>query len=136
MTLKIYGIARSRAFRNIWLAEELGLDYEVIDIAPTDAHTDERLRALNPNARVPAIDDDGVVIWESIAINLYLAGKHRGELSADDAAEWQVCETGERRKREPRWEIQRTVFQRSREVGTGIGCSLLGGHVVVGQDSA
>ena len=88
MTLKIYGIARSRAFRNIWLAEELGLDYEVIDIAPTDAHTDERLRALNPNARVPAIDDDGVVIWESIAINLYLAGKHRGELSADDAAEY------------------------------------------------
>jgi glutathione S-transferase len=88
MTLKIYGIARSRAFRNIWLAEELGLDYEVIDIAPADAQKDERLRTLNPNARVPAIDDDGVVIWESIAINLYLAGKHRGELSADDAAEY------------------------------------------------
>ena len=88
MTLKIFGIARSRAFRNIWLSEELGLAYEVIDIAPSDAHKDERLRALNPNARVPAIDDDGVVIWELIAINLYLAGKHRGELSADDAAEY------------------------------------------------
>ncbi|MCR9177196.1 MAG: glutathione S-transferase family protein [Alphaproteobacteria bacterium] len=89
MTLKIFGIARSRAFRNIWLSEELGLDYEVIDIAPTDAHQDERLRALNPNARIPAIEDeDGTVIWESIAINLYLAGKHRGELSADDAAEY------------------------------------------------
>ena len=31
-TLKIYGIPRSRAFRTLWLAKELGLDYENVPI--------------------------------------------------------------------------------------------------------
>ena len=39
---------------------------------------------LNPNARVPTIDDDGVVLWESAAINLYLAEKYRSPLWPGD----------------------------------------------------
>jgi glutathione S-transferase len=77
MALKIYGVARSRAFRNLWMAKELGLDYEhvKVDFAKGETRTPAHL-ALNPNGHVPVIDDDGVILWESMAINLYLAKKY------------------------------------------------------------
>jgi len=75
--LRIYGIARTRAFRALWMAEELGLDYEhvPIEIGPAGARKPEYL-AINPNGRLPAIEDDGFTLWESLAITLYLAKKH------------------------------------------------------------
>jgi glutathione S-transferase len=75
--LRIYGIARTRAFRVLWMAEELGLDYEhiAIETGPAGARQPDYL-AVNPNGRLPAIDDDGFVMWESLAINIYLAKKH------------------------------------------------------------
>jgi glutathione S-transferase len=75
--LKIYGVPRSRAFRTLWLAKELGLDYENvgIDFATGETRTPSYM-AINPNGHVPAIDDDGFILWESMAINLYLAKKH------------------------------------------------------------
>ena len=75
--LRIYGIARTRAFRVLWMAKELGLDYEhfPIETGSEGARKPEYL-AVNPNGRLPAIDDDGFVMWESLAINLYLAKKH------------------------------------------------------------
>ena len=75
--LRIYGVARTRAFRAIWMAQELGLDYQhqPIEIGPAGARKPEYL-AINPNGRLPAIDDDGFVLWESQAITLYLAKKH------------------------------------------------------------
>jgi glutathione S-transferase len=77
MSLRIYGIARTRAFRVLWMATELGLDYEHIpvEIGTLGARQAEYL-AINPNGRLPAIDDGGFVMWESLAINLYLAKKH------------------------------------------------------------
>ena len=84
--LRIYGIARTRAFRALWVAMELGIDYEHIplEIGSAGARTAEFL-AVNPNGRLPAIDDDGFVLWESLAITLYLAKKHstRRPLSGD-----------------------------------------------------
>ncbi len=95
MALKIYGVARSRAFRTLWMAKELGLDYEHIkvDFATGDTRTPEHL-ALNPNGHVPVIDDDGFILWESMAINLYLAKKYgAGRLYPsrleDEARAWQ-----------------------------------------------
>src|SRR2546430_5813612 len=75
--LRIYGVARTRAFRVLWLAKELGLDYEhvPIEIGPGGARKAEYL-AINPNGRLPAIDADGFILWESLAITLYLAKKH------------------------------------------------------------
>jgi glutathione S-transferase len=77
MSLRIYGIARTRAFRALWIAKELGLDYEHIpvEIGQAGARKADYL-AINPNGRLPAIDDGGFVLWESLAITLYLAKKH------------------------------------------------------------
>src|SRR5215472_13105753 len=93
--LRIYGSARSRATRTLWMAGELGLQYEHLDYAPRspETRTPEYL-ALNPNARVPTIDDDGFLLSESMAINLYLAKKHGKLYPADpknEALTWQWC---------------------------------------------
>ena len=77
MSLRIYGIARTRAFRALWMAMELGLDYEhdPVEIGDAGARTPEFL-AINPNGRLPVIVDDGFVLFESLAITMYLAKKH------------------------------------------------------------
>ena len=73
----------------------LGLDYEHInvDFATGETRTPAHL-ALNPNGHIPVIDEDGFVLWESMAINLYLAKKHSlGRLyptrPEDEARAWQ-----------------------------------------------
>jgi len=95
MALKIYGIPRSRAFRVLWMAKELGLEYENIPIGTDtgESRTPEYLR-INPNGHIPAIDDDGFILWESMAINLYLAKKYSPAslypaLPEDEARAWQ-----------------------------------------------
>jgi glutathione S-transferase len=97
--LKIYGVYRSRASRTYWMALELGIEFESIPVIqgyrlPDSLAPDARLNTqspaflkLNPNGMIPTIDDDGLVLGESVAINLYLAGKHRGPLAAGSLAE-------------------------------------------------
>lgn len=78
--LKIYGQPKSRAFRVLWMAKEAGIAYEHIPVSITADKPECKEAwyvALNPNARVPTIDDDGFVMWESAAINLYLAEKYK-----------------------------------------------------------
>jgi len=99
--LRIYGVARTRAFRALWIAKELDLDYEhvPIEIGPAGARKADYL-AINPNGRLPAIDDGGFVLWESLAITLYLAKKHgrlypttlEGEAKAWQWTLWSVQE--------------------------------------------
>jgi glutathione S-transferase len=75
--LRIYGVARTRAFRALWIAEELSLAYEhvPVEIGDAGARRPEFL-ALNPNGRLPLIVDGDFVLPESLAITLYLAKKH------------------------------------------------------------
>ena len=99
MTLKIYGVLRSRATRPIWMAKELGIPFEHVKVIqgyrlPDPAAADAPLnttslafRAVNPNGLVPSIDDDGFVLNESMAITLYLARKHGGPLAPKDVRE-------------------------------------------------
>jgi glutathione S-transferase len=57
--------------------EELGLEYEHVPLKPWGDEADvARVKRLNPNGRVPILDDDGLVIFESMAINLYLGDRY------------------------------------------------------------
>jgi glutathione S-transferase len=98
--LKLYGSANSRAVRVIWMAGELGVTYEHKDWLPRAPETQTpEFRALNANGRVPTIDDDGFILSESMAINLYLAKKHRSPLYPTNAKgealalQWSLWET-------------------------------------------
>src|SRR3970040_2349281 len=57
--------------------EELGLPY---DVRKVDLGANEQLKpeflAKNPNHKIPVLEDDGLVIWESGAILLHLGEKH------------------------------------------------------------
>ena len=79
MTLKIYGTAASRAARPLWVAQELGLAYEHIGMPYVGGatRTPEFLK-VNPNGRIPVVDDDGVLVWESMACTMYLAERFLG----------------------------------------------------------
>ncbi|MBL8698074.1 MAG: glutathione S-transferase family protein [Alphaproteobacteria bacterium] len=79
MALKIYGLPRSRAIRNMWACEEGGVAYELVRTSWNDGgtKTPEFLK-LNPNAAVPVMDDDGFPLFESLAINLYI-GKNKAK---------------------------------------------------------
>lgn len=76
--LKVWGRANSSNVRKVlWCAEELGIAYERVDAGGAFGVVDEpNYRAMNPNGRVPVIEDDGFVLWESNAIVRYLVAKH------------------------------------------------------------
>jgi len=79
--LTLYGSSQGRPSRSLIALEELGLAYTQVPMKPWNNAADaERLAALNPNARVPVLDDDGLVVWESMAINLYLGDRYGGPL--------------------------------------------------------
>jgi len=98
MAIKLYGIPQSRASRSLWMLEELGVPYENLPVSFIgDAQKPEFLK-INPNGRIPALDDDGLILFESLAINLHLARKYGAAkglwpTSADDqsrAIQWSI----------------------------------------------
>jgi len=74
--IKIYGTSRSRAGRSLWALEELGLKYEHVPVNASGESRKPEYLKINPNGHIPAIDDGGTIVWESMAINLYLAEKY------------------------------------------------------------
>ena len=100
--LKIYHSPQSRSQRVVWLAEELGLEYELenLEMFSAEMKTPDYL-AIHPLGKVPAIDDDGFVLWETSAILQYLVAKYSdGTLipsanSQDGARQLQWLQFGE-----------------------------------------
>jgi len=86
--IEIFGTMRSRATRCVWAAEELGLAYELVNV---DTGKGEQKQpgylAINPNAHIPAMRDGDLTMFESLAINLYLAKKAGGPLAPATLAE-------------------------------------------------
>jgi glutathione S-transferase len=71
--IKLYGSSMSRAGRSLWALEEAGVKFEQVTLGET---RNPEYLAINPNGHVPALDDNGTIIWESMAINLYVAEKY------------------------------------------------------------
>jgi glutathione S-transferase len=76
--LKIWGRINSvNVQKVVWTAEELGVAYQRVDAGMKFGIVDEpEYRGMNPNGRIPTIEDDGLVLWESNAIVRYLAAKY------------------------------------------------------------
>ncbi|MEO0664282.1 MAG: glutathione S-transferase family protein [Pseudomonadota bacterium] len=72
MTYELHGSVRSRAFRVLWMLEEIGADYTHHNTGP---RTPE-IFALNPLGKVPALVTEGQALTDSTAILTYLADKH------------------------------------------------------------
>lgn len=72
---KLYGSSKSRSARSLWALEELGVKYDHVAMPPAEAKSAEHLKR-NPHGHVPVLEDEGAVVWESMAINLYLAEKY------------------------------------------------------------
>jgi len=93
--LRIWGRRNSINVQKVmWAAGELGLAHEHIDAGGSFGGLDtDEFAAMNPNRRVPVIDDDGTVVWESHAIVRYLAAKYgAGTLAPDDAGLRAQCD--------------------------------------------
>ena len=75
MALKLYYAKDTRASRPRWLLEELGVPYELQRIELGKDNRTPEYQRIHPHGAVPALDDDGTVVFESSAIVLYLADK-------------------------------------------------------------
>ena len=89
----IYGLSASRAFRSIWAIEECGIEYNHV---PTSFRGDTQhpdYLAINPNGRIPALQDGDITLFESMAINMYLARTYAPHLipqgAEAEAKTWQ-----------------------------------------------
>lgn len=78
--LRVWGRRSSFNVQKVlWLVGELGLSHQSIPAGGDfGGLNDTDFLAMNPHGRVPVIDDDGVVVWESHAILRYLAAKYGG----------------------------------------------------------
>src|ERR1700730_12282059 len=75
---RTYFIFQTAVARRVirWALEELGLKYEHVPLnTQGDSRKPEYLK-VNPKGHVPALEDDGQVFWESMAVNLYLAEEY------------------------------------------------------------
>jgi glutathione S-transferase len=89
------------------VAAELGLPLELVDLDIAGGETRKPpFLAINPNAKVPVLDDDGFVLWESNAICAYLATK-QGKLIKTDA--------------KGRADVDRWLFWQTAHLGVAIG---------------
>jgi len=87
--IKIYGSPRSSAGRCYLVLEEIGQAYENIPLEMMEKreHKSPEYLKLNPNGKVPCLVDGNFVIWESLAINNYLADKYKPDLLGATAQE-------------------------------------------------
>jgi glutathione S-transferase len=99
--LKLWGRVNSVNVKKVlWMLEELGIPYQRSDAGMEHGVVDTPdYRAMNPNGRVPTLEDDGFVLWESNSILRYLAVTHgsalypadpRARASADRWMDWQL----------------------------------------------
>lgn len=97
--LKLYGVTRSRASRIVWLCHEIGLDFQQIPVIqayrlgdalddPSVLHTrSPEFTAMSPEGAIPVIDDDGLILSQSMACTLHLARKYGDDMGGTSESE-------------------------------------------------
>jgi glutathione S-transferase len=76
-SLKLLGGASFRSFRCLWMLEELAVPYQNVVAATPQS---EEVKKYNPLGKVPVlVEEDGFVLYESVAINTYLGDKYRSK---------------------------------------------------------
>ena len=89
----IYGMSGSRALRSLWAAEEIGLDFEQVNVHFAEGTKTPEYLAVNPNGKIPTLIDGDITMGESMAINCYLAKTYGGNIypqnAKDEALTWQ-----------------------------------------------
>lgn len=86
--IKVHHLEQSRSFRVLWLLEELGLPYDLVEYArhPTTRLAPPELERINALGKSPVIEDDALTLFESGAIIDYLIRRHGGGRFAPDPA--------------------------------------------------
>lgn len=97
--LTIYGVYRSRATRPLWLLREIGCEFHHVPViqsyrlgdpgaadAPFNTASEEFL-TLNPLGQIPVMEEDGLILTESLAITQHIARVHGGDLAGTTPAE-------------------------------------------------
>jgi len=76
--LKLWGRATSLNVQKVvWALEEIGVAYERVDVGGRHGGLDQPAYiARNPNQRIPTVEDDGTVVWESNAVVRYVAARY------------------------------------------------------------
>lgn len=79
--IKVWGrVTSSNVKKVLWVADELKLAIDRIDAGGKFGVVDTpAYRALNPNGRVPTVEDGDFVLWESNAVMRYFCEKYNGE---------------------------------------------------------
>tara|TARA_B100001029_G_scaffold2710_2_gene1922 strand:- start:1939 stop:2568 length:630 start_codon:yes stop_codon:yes gene_type:complete len=71
--IKLWGSGTARTLRPIWIAEELGLDYDLVSFGPRTGETlTEEFTELNPKQKIPLLQHGSFFLTESLAICRYL----------------------------------------------------------------
>lgn len=89
--IKLHHVAESRSMRVLWMLHELNAEFEVINHPFDKSLRDPLYLSVHPAGRVPALEIDGIILFESGAALEYLAARF-GKLGRvhgdDDWPEW------------------------------------------------
>lgn len=86
--ITLYGSPKSSAGRCIWTLEEAGVPYTLKELDfKNREHKSPDFLKINPNGKIPALADGNFTLFESMAINSYIAESYKKELLGKDVKE-------------------------------------------------